>query len=781
MDSKIETQPSPSLPPFSIFLLGTATLFTPELKQSPKPMPYKKGAKVKDYPKGETLSVIASLINTKAPVKTTKVDVKNPYPYQADELTVINGPNTKGTDVGEKIAHGLAAILKAIARNQTRINILAHSRGAVQSILIAHELEFLQKAITTCTTFDEVLKLLSEQQAKRLKGPPKNNTPDIVEPLKTQINLIPQEEQEQWFKALKTNLPQATINFLGIDPVPGDFFPITWYDERFFTLPQIIKNTELLYYANERSDSGFTPICPEVASKEEQNFVRYSMPGHHGTGSSGNNGSQRNIIVCSDGFKTTHVQKLILYKGLNFLHGHGVAFNDGAQIFHPHTALGRKYAGSNTESQTIDIPKLDFTTIYRTIYTAIAKNQKGGYDEYDNTNYFFMGLSKRRKILRTGHLYGVFSDVFSTYSGYVNEEHAQLMQAHFFKLFGLDTQTNNLVELVNIARTILIENINKMASKEVSILDSEDARKNILETYSIVILKVSQHYLTNDWSPIEKQKEKQDLFQAIADILAKFKELSITDNSVIQQFVLELNQLSFSSINHTIISQYLDLQKDFNYLQEPINNRLIHFFSALLMQLNQSENNPTLALNEIINSTEYKVLPNHPPEIKISHIYKQLTEKGLEDYTIEQLTMSYEEQFADSIDDFVKLYQQLQLLINDISALRNIVTSQIIEVDEQDLHQQSKALIITAAERFYRDRPQALPPIDEENLFLNLAEQHAIIHLGLPDRSKAASSNIITSTLYSFWQPVANIIYGSGTPAKSINTDSNNKETSLTK
>ena len=218
MDSKIEKQP------FTLTMLGTLTDFTPELKQTAKPTPYTKGAKIKDYPKGETLSVVSSLIKTNIPAKTTKVDTKNPYSFQADEITVLSGPKTDGSNIGEKIALGLAAILKAITRGQTRINIIAHSRGAVESILIAHELETIQTSIAACITFEEILKPLAEQQTKRHKGSPKNNTPDIIESLKSQINLIPKEEQEQWLNKLKTYLPHASINFFGIISCPRRLF-----------------------------------------------------------------------------------------------------------------------------------------------------------------------------------------------------------------------------------------------------------------------------------------------------------------------------------------------------------------------------------------------------------------------------------------------------------------------------------------------------------------------------------------------------------------------------
>ena len=762
MDSKFEKQPST----FTITMLGSLTNFTPELKQVPKPTSYSKGSKVKDFPKGETLSVVSSLIKSNSPVKTTKADEKNSYPFLSDEIAVINGPNMDGSNVGEKIGLGLAAVLKAVARGKTLINIIAHSRGTVESILIAHELETIQSIIASCVNFEEVVKQLTEQQTKRRKGTPTNNTPDIIEPLKSQINLIPKEEQEQWFNSLKTYLPDTAINFFGTDPVPGDCFPITWYDDRYFVLPEIIKNTELIYYANEHSDWGFTPIYPEAVSKEKQHFVSYSMPGHHGTGSSGNNGSQQGIIVSPDGYKTTHVQKIIIYKILHFLSRQCVEFNDGTQIFHQYTALGRKYSGNALDTKSMNIAALDYPTILRALYAVIEKNQIG-YDAYNSTNYSYMGLTKQRKLMHKGRTIGIFNDVFKSYSGYVNEEHALLMQAHFFKIFGLENSRKNPAETLNTAGSVLEENIIKITNKEGSILDSEVNRKNVLETFGIVMRQISQQYLTDDWCPIEKQKEKETLYQTMSRMLSKFKELSTSDNLIIQKFVAELILLSFTSINHTLMLRSKDLEKDVNCLQESIDNRLAHFFSALLMQLNHTETNPTIVLDEMRNSEEYKRLPNHPPSLKIAHIYKKLAENGLVKYSLEQLINSYEEQCANTLEDFSKLYQQIQIFIFDLAALRSIVPTEIIEVNELYLLKQTNELIATAAERFYKDRPQELPPIVETNEFMKLAEQYAIDNFDIFDRRKVINTaNPETSTLFSrtlsfFWNPVSSMVYGS--------------------
>ena len=97
-----------------------------------------------------------------------------------------------------------------------------------------------------------------------------------------------------------------------------------------------------------------------------------------------------------------------------------------------------------------------------------------------------------------------------------------------------------------------------------------------------------------------------------------------------------------------------------------------------------------------------------------------------------------------------------------MAALHIIVPSEKIEVDELCLLKLADGLIVSAAERFYKDRPLALPPIAATDSFMKLAEQHAIKHFGVVDRSKA---NIDTNSVFSrtfsfFWSPMSRVIYG---------------------
>lgn len=761
--------------PFVLTMLGTDTVFTPELKKGKK-KPVKKGDTVFGYPKGETLSIVSSLVQTTEPAQTdNKKGVL--YPYQAKEVVVVNGPNTEATNVGDKIALGVAASLKAIAQGQVDINIIAHSRGSVESILIAHELEAIQNMIGTCSSIDEVLKQLTTQQTERHKGKGEhyNNTPDIIKVLKTQLQLIPQDQQEAWFTTLKENMPKASINFFGIDPVPGDINPITWYDPRFFILPKIIKNAEIVYYENERSVA-FTPIYPEAATAA-QKFVRNTMPGHHGIGSSGSNASQQGYVVSPDNTKSTHVQKLMLYKILDFLTQQGVTFKDVSHLFEQHVGLGAKSRKILADAKTIDgindVSTFDFSAIYSDLYAKIAKNREA-YKAFNNTNYPVLGWGPReqRKVLRSGHIYGLLSDVFSFNSDYINEEHARLMQDHFFKMFRLDKMPDTLAQVVDTTRDVLEKNILLLLGEKpkdpenlnyillATTLHNKDARADVLNACSKVIQHISQQYLTNDWSSPEKEQEKLALLASITSLLTKFDELSKLDNDMVKDFVGGpdgLTQLSLTGITNTITQQHKDLEEHFHHLQEPENARFTRFINGLIMQINEEGSESKLApkVAGIIESTEFMKMTNQPLENKITYILTELEKIAPEEITrltelfkekftsittTEELIKSFADQYQeDSLEDFEHLFQQMQILKNDIIALHQLAPSEKTVFDQYELSllQKTQALITTAAQKFYKDKPlHALPELGPEGSFKDLAERYAIKHYGLVDRVK---------------------------------------------
>lgn len=642
---------------FTLVLLGTNTQYSPKLKSEPK------GASqsvIGDYLKGETLSIIASLIKT----ENAQPEPNNFSPYQCNEVAVINGPVTKGTDVGDKIAQGLTASLNAIARGQTLINMIAHSRGVVEAILIAHELEEIQKIIGTCDNLEQVLEHLKAQKVKRTA----NNTPPITTLLKSL--LPPKEEQEAWFNNLKNNLPATSINLFGIDPVPGDFFPYTWYDDRSFTIPPIIKNADFIYYANERSASAFTPIYSEQSS-QEQKIRRRPMPGHHGTGSNGNNSSQQNKIVAPVGKKSTHVQKLIIYNLLEFLTQHHVEFKENPDIFQAHRALGKKYAamlpGVEYSADNINITQLNYPEIYRRLYNRIAKNQ-AAYDAFNQTNYSYTGLLiTQRKIQHTGNVQKFFNDVFPSHHGYANEEHYNLMQEYFLKFLQLDT-SNSLAAQVNNVNKVLEAIIKQTPDAPYSdlIMSTPKTRQDFLDHFELVVKKISLQYLADDWSHAEKQPEKKELFNTLIGLFTTFTELTNMKDETVQFFVTELIKQSKLGITNTIKQQHKELLECFANLKrspfEEHHGDRIEDFAAL----------------------------HH----KIQIVINELT--------------------------------ALEQLFPNEKAVFNYY--------ELSLHKTAQTLIQMAAQRFYRDEAHVLPELALKGSFQELAERYAINNYNVQDR-----------------------------------------------
>lgn len=820
--------PNGKTKPFLLTMLGTDTTLTPITKKTKKDHVLKKGEVVSDYPKGESLSLVSMQVQV-----AEKTDInQSPIPYKTDDVTVINGPTTSGANVGEKIGFGVAEILLAVARGQHPINIIAHSRGAVQSALIIHEIQAVQNMIAACNSIDEVIAELLRQQTERHKTKkPINNTPDIIEHLKAQLQVIPQEERATWFESLKKNIPNTSINFLGVDPVPGDCFPITWYDDRYFTIPPIAKNVQILYYENEHSSLGFTPAWIQPESTE-QKFVCYTIPGHHGTGSAGNNGSQQKVVMTDSEVKATHVQKLLIYKLLDFLNQHGVIFNDlGQELYKKHTALGRKYAimvndeenlsdifadledaqlaesddeqseqialvveqagqvelAEKPKDKKIDVAKLKFSAIYRELYDKIAQNRKA-YEAFNNTSYTLMGVTPQRRILRKGdpektsHTYGLLTDVMSINSGFVNDEQARLIQEYFFSMFPLEHPPENLADIVNQASSVLEKNIRPLAEQErvedlsssYILVDNKNAnlrdkatRDVVSKNFGSVIQLVSTHYLTVDWSSADKQAEKQQLFDAIISLLQKFKDLSTLQDDIAQAFVSELTKLAVSGVGDTLEDQYQILTKSYDRINQSTDKRLQRFFHDLDAQY--STKGTDLQINgkvaQIMASSAYQELADHPPALKMAYIFEQLgtngcselieqietnfkryhaqlgsnEEYGQEINIIEKLAENFVEQYSDSLEAIAKLHEQMQVFMNDLSALSNLVPEKTADfgIYVLKLRQNAHTLVERAAQKFYCGHGiDELPPIATAGTFAELVERYAIENYGIIDRAK---------------------------------------------
>ena len=419
---------------FTLTLLGTDTSF--------KPNDY-----IAETPSSETLSFISSRIdstNDHAQIRDIGTDdddddayvidanpeasaIKGMAPaYALDDVVVINGPDTAGSIVYDKISEGLCALLDAIARGESVLNIIGHSRGAVESILVAHELERIQTSLRENPGIDSVEAII-EVICNSIEPKTKAKLMQLLEPLKNSGDTAQLVRIRDAFCDEETPLE---VNIFALDPVPGEFVAFSntvklfnWSDNRYFTIPSIVKDYRQIVLENERS-RGFRGIIPKVEDPDETQFSLLNMPGHHGT-ASGNPLSQQLVKLEGD---ASHVQLATIYQLHDFLSAHDVAFlspDDDEYFLDP---VYRNYNDASIAQRA---------SIRKDNYDLILKN-KAAYKAFDNTSYATTqehGVS--RSILggyvndrivyyhnaTETHLSSVLS--FKT-DGFVNAEHALL-------------------------------------------------------------------------------------------------------------------------------------------------------------------------------------------------------------------------------------------------------------------------------------------------------------------------------------------------------------------
>jgi len=303
---------------FSLTYLGTDTHYTPHGYVGTS--------------RGETLSYIRSRISNPNVVKSDEEDVVVFVATSSLEDSIVcnpadrlqNGPDTCGNNFYEIMAKGVSDALRAIAHGEQTINIIGHSRGAVESIIASHELDRIQNALQDATIHsrDDLFELLCNSEHEQTKLYLKQ----YLEPHKA---LLFKNRQQ-----LKENMAKVRVNLFLLDPVPGGrvfgIYMAKIDDDRYYSLPLIVKNCREFLLENERS-RGFKAIVPRVTNPKKTTFSLINLPGHHGT-ASGNPFDQMVTQTEYSELKTKEVQDITLYELYDFLTSHGVEFDDGVGL-----------------------------------------------------------------------------------------------------------------------------------------------------------------------------------------------------------------------------------------------------------------------------------------------------------------------------------------------------------------------------------------------------------------------------------------------------------------
>ena len=315
--SKLRTNEPAAKSAYYLFLLGTDVNFVP--------VPDEK--EVAPYIRGETFSyaaqATAKLLGQEGVFLEKHADSTHEnyaHAFHADSVDLINGANTLGDEAGDRIAKGLLLSLQAIAKGQTQINLSGFSRGAVEAIVLTHELERVKKAlIADAASTSLPKKTLAEIICES------NSVPSAIalfrhpsytrQVLKNLTATATANDDEETLKVnLLTGLKQLEVNLFVLDPVPGGNFAkvarVGWQEPIFYTLPDFVTKKLELVQQHETSNC-FKVIIPQGMPFEV-------IPGSHGTGD-GNQFDDNGQKIEAEKTDVSAVQNLVLQRWIEFM------------------------------------------------------------------------------------------------------------------------------------------------------------------------------------------------------------------------------------------------------------------------------------------------------------------------------------------------------------------------------------------------------------------------------------------------------------------------------
>ncbi|WED44478.1 hypothetical protein [Legionella cardiaca] len=680
-----------------LFFLGTDTVFTakptitlPNLTEQ------------KSYERGETLSYAAQVVVNILGEEAETGKPGEPLSYSSPSVDVLNGPTTLGSEVGERIAQGVFLALRAAANGKKTLQIPAHSRGAVETILVMSELARIKKALQ-----EEPNKPLHEI----LAASPCSYTCKAAQ---TFFKNQAAEDTLALRKELLNRLNEMKINPFLIDPVPGGGFlklPVGWYDERFFEQPSC-NDYELLLYRDERTRC-FTPIVPEGL----QPIV---IPGHHGTGS-GNRYNQQLVEVSKEieNRDTTAVQDLVLYKLFHFLHRtSGIFPSNNYDLDLGHNSLDPAL----NEFLAAEEPKRYQLLLQKYL---IIKENDAAYRSFSNGSYAYLGAQyaedRTRFVHFRGHNHKSMKDVSpEMQGGFINPEHAMLYLREYVQFDNLADATPDV--LVTAIAKALEELISQMMSSDTSesklleLLKQTKGQDIFFEGLSILVDQISQKYLRNHLSAEETQKLREVItkpFSILKDAVNLGDEKISKGNRAILE---KCNTFLQNGLKRTAETHYQSILEQFISLNMQIEFFLAspeYFEQAIFQKFLENlevENDPTGTLTTVRENLR-KVMPVTVEKVKEALVHELLQVGANDSLSLEQkeqINGIIASEKTSRLQDFFEAQQlSVETYLNDIEQLYNLAVNlqndyikitelifpQKLQIDSQQLGFRCEALI----------------------------------------------------------------------------------------
>ena len=143
-----------------IFLLGTGVRYINEPQTN---------GEFKCYSRGETFSYLANLTSLIQKETDTRVLMDSDeagrlaHTYQSDSVDLLDGVDTMGNEVGDRVAKALLLSLAAIGNGSTRLSVSGFSRGGVTGIVLTKEIDRVKRMLEQ----DALIEDVSERRSLR--------------------------------------------------------------------------------------------------------------------------------------------------------------------------------------------------------------------------------------------------------------------------------------------------------------------------------------------------------------------------------------------------------------------------------------------------------------------------------------------------------------------------------------------------------------------------------------------------------------------------------------
>lgn len=697
---------------YYLFMLGTDTFFTPEPTKN-----YSKEELKKTYENGETLSYTAQVMASCLDEETLERDKNSPLSFNTSSVAVIDGPTTLGSEVGDRIARGVFLILKAVLSGQSNIQISAHSRGAVESILIAHEIDRIKKALKEKPKAHLYSLLL--------------NTPCSY--TKAAFQTLLGKEQHYKFQnfensKLMKGLHEAKLNLFLMDPVPGGSWyivPTGWSDERFYKeIP--CNSAQLLLFRDERTKC-FIPIVPN-------GIKPIIIPGHHGT-ASGNLYTQQlqKIPDQIEHRDTSTVQKLVLCCLFNFINQSSTIFKQN----YPKDKINLKHDELDKITNEFLFPeqqdqkklnKLRSGQLLR-LYSEVQKNNLA-FKYFEKTSYNDYALGREvtstgnRFVHYQGNNYIDLSTLGSLQGQFVNSEHALIYLSEIIG-FAVKEDKAELMELI----IPLKESFNQLfdaylkdETPVLELLDNEITRTEVFNAISSVVENICQVFLRNHLSLDVKtnmmesirsvflilnqhqgKDDKKPIFKYVDESKNILKNAIKKTADIQAKSLIEQSSRIYEEINLLPYASKPEFNQAYEKLISHLNFRLNEFtqLETIIQKLEGLKEKSPESVSKIINDEINELGKNKDNSAVVNYLIDGLSDKNSNLWTCIAAS-SLDEKVI--FEDLSKLYENIFSLIDGKKSIIELIAPLELDFSTRELFLHQSSAVILAAQLIVKNQ-----------------------------------------------------------------------------